>query len=132
MPEPVVFRKEEQVNALRQENQEIRQELEGIKKRLFPQPLPPVGTARSASNGANAEAAAPAQLYQNQPAPYFVPIVRIIYGGGEKNTYVPSRPQPFHDMKHLLQRLNRSLARFAAYAPLPIRLLLGAHLVYGV
>jgi putative oxidoreductase len=35
-------------------------------------------------------------------------------------------------MKHLLQRLNRSLARFAAYAPLPIRLLLGAHLVYGV
>jgi putative oxidoreductase len=35
-------------------------------------------------------------------------------------------------MKDLLQRLNRSLARCAAYAPLPIRLLLGGHLVYGV
>ncbi len=35
-------------------------------------------------------------------------------------------------MKNFLQRLNRSLARFAAYAPLPIRLLLGGHLVYGV
>jgi putative oxidoreductase len=35
-------------------------------------------------------------------------------------------------MKDLLQRPNRSLARFAAYAPLPLRLLLGVHLVYGV
>ncbi len=35
-------------------------------------------------------------------------------------------------MKSLLQRLNRLLARFAPYAPLPIRLLLGWHLVYGV
>ncbi|MBD0256205.1 MAG: DoxX family protein [Cytophagales bacterium] len=35
-------------------------------------------------------------------------------------------------MKDLLQRLNRWLDRFAAYAPLPIRLLLGGHLVYGV
>jgi putative oxidoreductase len=35
-------------------------------------------------------------------------------------------------MKDFLQRLNWSLARFAAYAPLPLRLLLGVHLVYGV
>jgi|GEM_PF-2642124 len=35
-------------------------------------------------------------------------------------------------MKDLLQRFNGSLARFTAYAPLPIRLLLGGHLVYGV
>ena len=35
-------------------------------------------------------------------------------------------------MKDLLQRFNQSLARFTSYAPLPIRLLLGWHLVYGV
>jgi putative oxidoreductase len=40
--------------------------------------------------------------------------------------------QPFYDMKNFLQSLNRSLARFTPYAPLPIRLLLGWHLVYGV
>jgi putative oxidoreductase len=35
-------------------------------------------------------------------------------------------------MTDFVHRFNRSLARFAAYASLPIRLLLGWHLVYGV
>jgi putative oxidoreductase len=43
-----------------------------------------------------------------------------------------NEPNSFYDMKDFLQRLNWSLARFAPYAPLPIRLLLGWHLVYGV
>ena len=37
-----------------------------------------------------------------------------------------------YEMKNFLQRFNWSLARFSPYGALPIRLLLGWHLVYGV
>ncbi|QHT68481.1 tail fiber domain-containing protein [Rhodocytophaga rosea] len=71
-------KKEEQVNALRQENQEIKKELALIKKLLLNQPTSPVGKVDNHTNG---EVSMAAILYQSIPnpsdgpvtIPYFIP-----------------------------------------------------------